>query len=220
MRSARTTKTSTTTMLATLLGLFIATVGTTSVARAGCRDMALPGAHASPARFIPADFRPARAMFAGFTPVSDSWNDDASIVGLWEFEVRLNGAQNGMLDKALFDWGLATWHSDQTEIQFSAGRTPAAGDVCMGAWQQVGRNKFKLHHIALGLTPPIPSGAFIGPAIIRSEVTVNPAGNRYTGWYTLSLYPGSPSDGTEFNESGTPIVTFVGTITAHRVTAD
>lgn len=172
------------------------------------------------ARFTPAVYRPGEPIFTAFTLVGDEWIDNGSIVGLWEFEVHLNGAQNGLPDNALFDWGLATWHDDGTEIQFSAGRPPSAGDVCMGVWRQVGKSKFKLHHIALGLTPPVSTGTFIGPAIISAMVTVDPSGNSYTGPYTLNMYAGSPDDGTEFNESGTPIVTFIGTITAKRVTAN
>ena len=155
-----------------------------------------------------------------FIPVADEGNENAPIVGLWEFEVHLKGAQNGLLDNALFDWGLATWHDDGTEIQFSAARPPSAGDICMGVWQQVGRSKFKLHHVALGLTPPASTGTYVGPAIISANVTVDPSGNSYAGQYTISVYPGSPDNGTEFNESGTPLVTFIGTITAKRVTAN
>src|ERR1700731_4531391 len=77
--------------------------------------------------------------------------------------------------------GLATWHDDGTEIQFSAGRPPSSGDVCMGAWRQVGHSKFELHHIALSLTPPDATGTFIRPAIISAMVTVDPSGNSYKG---------------------------------------
>jgi hypothetical protein len=203
-----------------VLGLLIAGLATTGQARAGCSDVAQPSTHDSSVRFTPAVYRPGESIFTAFTPVGDEWNDSASIVGLWEFEVHLNGAQNGFPDNFLFDWGLATWHDDGTEIQFSAGRPPSSGDVCMGAWRQVGHSKFKLHHIALGLTPPAATGTFIGPAIISAMVTVDPSGNSYKGPYTLNMYPGSPADGTEFNESGTPIVTFIATITAKRVTAN
>jgi hypothetical protein len=44
-------------------------------------------------------------------------------------------------------------------------------------------------------------------------------GDSYMGPYSVTIYPGSPDNGTEFNESGTPLVTFTGTITAKRVTA-
>jgi hypothetical protein len=187
-------------------------------AYAGCSDGAAPAKEHSSVRLIPAVYRPGSAS-AVFRTVSDAWSESNTIVGLWEFEVHLNGAQNGLPDNALFDWGLATWHDDGSEIQFSAGRPPSAGDVCMGVWRQAGKNQFKLHHVALGLTPPDASGTFIGPAIIRAIVTVDPSGDSYTGPYSISIYPGSPDNGTEFNESGTPLVVFTGTITAKRVTA-
>ena len=64
------------------------------------------------------------------------------------------------------------------------------------------------------------TGTFVGPAIINATVTVDPSGDSYTGPYSISIYPGSPNNGTEFNESGTPLETFAGTITAKRVTAE
>jgi hypothetical protein len=161
----------------------------------------------------------ADASQAPFMKVSDEWAERSAIVGLWEFELRLDGAQNGFPDHFLFDWGLATWHDDGTEIQFSAGRPPSAGDVCMGVWRQVGRREYKLHHIALGLTPPSATGTFVGPAIFRATVRVDDEGDTFTGPFSLTIYPGSPEDGTEFNESGTPLTTFTGTWTAKRVTS-
>lgn len=167
---------------------------------------------------IPAVYYPGPSS-AGFRSVSNDWFASGAIVGLWEFEFHLNGAQNGLPDKALFDWGLATWHDDGTEIQFSAGRPPSAGDVCMGVWRQVGKRQFKLHHIALGLTPPVADGTFVGPAVIQATVTLGGDADSFTGPYSVTIYPGSPDNGTEFNESGTPLVTFTGTITAKRVHA-
>jgi hypothetical protein len=66
--------------------------------------------------------------FGGFARVSDEAIENASIVGFWEFEFHLNGAQNGFADRFLLDWGLATLHDDGTEVQFCAGRSPRAGD--------------------------------------------------------------------------------------------
>jgi hypothetical protein len=185
---------------------------------AGCSDGGAPAKEHSSARFIPAVYQPGSAS-ATFTTVSDEWTESSAIVGLWEFEFRLDGAQNGFPDKTLFDWGLATWHDDGTEIQFSGARSPSAADVCMGVWRQVGRHEFKLHHIGLGLTPADATGTFVGPAIIRATVTVDSDDDSYTGPQTITIYPGTPNNGTEFNDSGTPLVTFTGTITAKRVTA-
>ena len=190
-------------------------------AAATCGDVATPGTQEqhSSNRLRPAMYRPdeygARAMTTGF----ETWLEPLPVVGLWEFEVHLTSAQNGLPKGFLLDWGLATWHSDGTEIQFSAGRPPAAGDVCMGAWHEVGPSTFDLHHVALGLTPPDASGMFVGPTIITSTVTVAHSGETYSGPYNLNVYAGSPDNGTEFNETGAPLMTFHGIVTAKRVLA-
>jgi len=214
-------KTTAVSIKGTALTLTLALMGLTVAgqAGAGCGDVSSPGTEKlSSARSTLAVYRPDADQSGAFIQVWDTEN--APIVGLWTFEVHLNGAQNGLPNAALFDWGLATWHSDQTEIQFSAGRPPVAGDVCMGAWKEIGRHKYKLHHIALGLTPPDASGLFVGPAIIRATVTVDSDGDSYTGPYSVTIYPGSPDNGTEFDETGAPLATFTGTITAKRVIAD
>jgi hypothetical protein len=89
----------------------------------------------SSARFIHAVYQPGPAS-AAFMTVADEWSESSAIVGLWEFEVHLSGTQNSLPDNFLFDWGLATWHDDGTEIQFSAGRPPSAG---VSAWASGGR---------------------------------------------------------------------------------
>jgi len=201
---------------AALSGLLVA-----GLAHAGCGDAPVPaGKQHSSTRSSPAVYRSDGLVRTAFVTVGDQWFEDASIVGLWEFEVRLNGAQNGLPDGFLFDWGLAMWHEDGTEMQFSAGRPPSSGDVCMGVYRASGRNKFKMHHVALGLSPPQAgaAGTYAGPAIIEVVATVDRSGDNYTGSYTLTQFPGSPEDGTEFNEKGTPLAVFNATITAHRVT--
>lgn len=203
-----------------LSGLLSVSLFAATQASAGCGDPAIPGKGAA-GHFVPAVYHPGES--AGFMTVSELGLGQtlAPIVGLWKFEVHLNGAQNGLPDGFLFDWGLAQWHADHTEIQFSAGRPPVSGDVCMGAWEQVGWSKFKLNHIALGLTPPDGTGVYIGPANIRAEVTVDKSGDYYSGPFTLTQYAASVSSEpfSEFDQS-TPLVTFKATITAHRISAD
>ena len=147
----------------------------------------------------------------------DHWSHH-SIVGLWEFEFRLDDGGDGGKG-TLFDWGLATWHEDGTEIQFSGARAPASGDVCMGVWRREGES-FKLNHIALGLTPPTAAGAFTGPTRIQATVTLDRAGTKFKGPETFSLYSGTTEDGPEFDTSGKPYQVFKGTVTATRVTVD
>lgn len=201
------------------LGLLALTVA--GEASATCGDVASPDTQSqhSSNRLRPAVYRPDEYAAVELRTGFESWIVNPPVVGLWEFEVHLKGAQNGLPNGFLLDWGLATWHSDGTEIQFSAGRPPAAGDVCMGAWHEVGQSKFDLHHVALGLTPPDASGMFVGPTIITATVTVDRSGDSYSGPYSLNVYAGSPDNGTEFNETGAPLMTFNGFITAKRVVA-
>jgi hypothetical protein len=138
--------------------------------------------------------------------------------GLWEFEVRATVDEGPFHKGDLIDWGLATWHDDGTEIQFSAGRPYDAGDVCMGVWRQAGQSRFHLNHIALG--KDLGTGAtFDGLTNIRADVTVNPAGNRFTGSYQIIQYTGNPADGTEFDQSSVQYQ-FIGAVAAKRVTAN
>ena len=199
--------------LAITCGLLGFTAGQAS---AGCSSGLAPAKEHASTSFVFATNNPELAA-ASFATVADVSSQRSAIVGLWEFEVRLNGAQNGLPDKALLDWGLATWHDDGTEIQFSAGRPPSSGDVCMGVWHENGKHQFILHHVALGLTPATATGTFVGPTIIRAAVSVNDAGNSFSGPYSLTVYPGSPTNGTEFNDRGKPLVTFSATVLAKRV---
>ncbi|HVO07979.1 MAG TPA: hypothetical protein VMT83_14400 [Burkholderiaceae bacterium] len=167
------------------------------------------------AAFAPAVFHPADAQATFLATGFEPYNDSVSIVGLWEFEVRASMDEGPFRKGDLLDWGLATWHDDGTEIQFSAGRPYDAGDVCMGVWKQTGRNKFHLNHIALG--KDLGTGAnFDGLTNIRADVTVGSNGNRFTGSYLIIQYYGSPVDGTEFDQS-TEQYRFVGVVTATRV---
>ncbi|MGH9641434.1 MAG: hypothetical protein ACRD3Q_03325 [Terriglobales bacterium] len=196
-------------------------------ARAGCGDASPPATQHSSGSFPPAAFRPAGFRYADFTAGEDETIEHASIVGLWKFEMRITGTnQPPFTDGALFDYGLATWHEDGTEIMFSGARPPSSGDVCMGAWRQTGRSSFKLNHLALGLAVSGPAaGTYVGPVAIRESVILDRSGNSYTGTFTLTQYQGTPSDipGTELDETDPlPIGmgSFTGTVTATRVTAD
>jgi len=201
-----------------VIGLLIAGVATTGLARAGCGDGAQPSTHHSSVRRTLAVYTPGESAFTAFTPVGDEWTENSSIVGLWEFEVRASMDEGPFRKGDLIDWGLATWHDDGTEIQFSAGRPYDAGDVCMGVWKQTGRGKFHLNHIALG--KDLATGAtFDGLTNIRADVTVDRSDMNFTGTYQIIQYSGSPTDGTEFDQT-TVRYQFLGTVAAKRVTAD
>ena len=122
------------------------------------------------------------------------------IVGLWEFTF--------MADGAVADHGYVQWHSDGTEIM-NSGRAPMTQSFCLGVWEQVGRRTFKLNHIAMSWDDT--GTVYIGPTNIREEVTVNEAGDKYSGSWTLTQYA---TDGK------TVLGSAKGTLSATRVTAN
>jgi hypothetical protein len=212
-------------MKTTLLALSAATI-TSAVcaapASAGCAD---PQAlRADVAHLTGALYRPGEGAV---TLVSEREQEPA-IVGFWTFEWRAKAdpdAPNdnpGIPDGALLDFGLIQWHPDGTEITNSGGRTPAVGDVCMGAWKQVGPSTFKLTHLALGYGPPPgPVQGYQGLAVLEMQVKVDSGAQSYHGSFTLTQYankfdPTVP--GSEFDHS-TVEFTLSGTVKAARVSA-
>ncbi|HZV94243.1 MAG TPA: hypothetical protein VFF72_13565, partial [Caldimonas sp.] len=117
------------------------------------------------------------------------------IIGTWRFTFISDG---NAYPKAIgygetVDFGTSQWHRDGTELMISGGRAPSTGDVCMGSWQQTGPNTYRLKHIALAYVspdslPPAPGAAYLGPVIIRENVTVNRARNTFEGTFTLDQY--------------------------------
>lgn len=185
-------------------GLGLAGLMTAGQAFAGCQAPA-SGYSQTSSRSAPSAYQAGGAFIrTGYEP-GDSDGHQAAIVGLWKFEMKVNGT--------LIDFGTVEWHDDGTEMTISGGRNPADGDTCMGAWQQVGWSKFKLNHIALAYA----GGAYLGVAHFHELVTVDPSGRSYSGTFTLEQFADSTSD--PFDESGTPLATVAGTITATRVTA-
>jgi hypothetical protein len=212
--------------LSVVAGLFALAIAIQ--ASAGCGGAAPANAKAAPTSGSPFDatsgrlfsavYRPGGRLVAVSTLVRDDDDWNASIVGLWKFEVRASMDEGPFRKGDLIDWGLATWHDDGTEIQFSAGRPYDAGDVCMGVWKQTGHSKYHLNHIALG--KDLATGAtFDGLTNIRADVTVDHSGNSFTGTYQIIQYTGNPTDGTEFDQS-TIQYQFAGTVVAKRVEAD
>jgi hypothetical protein len=187
------------------------------LAQAGCGDGGKVAAKHPAALLTAPLYRPAGLISTAYVPTSfNEW--DNGIVGLWEFEVRATVAEGPFAKGDLLDWGLATWHADGTEIQFSAGRPYTAGDVCMGAWKPLGPRKFQLNHIALGMD--LATGAtFDGLTNIRATVTLGGNGDTFSGTYMIIQYAGNPADGTEFAQNSVQY-SFVGQVTAKRVTAD
>ena len=190
----------------TVLGLVAVAAG--GRANAGCVDS--PNQQAAPTtisgshRFLPAVYRP-DASDAALLGVSDV-QEDASIVGLWEF--KFTGFIQGFGTQAL--------HAGGTETTFSGGVNPSVGNVCQGVWRKVGPSTYTLHHIVLAWTAP---GAQYGLLIeIHARLELDKFGNTFSGPYTVSLYSETPQD--PFDKSAPPFVSAAGTLTAQRVQPD
>jgi hypothetical protein len=193
-------------------------------ARAACAD---PGAlHAGLPNLSNAVYRSSEYGGTRIILAHNDQDEVAAIVGLWTFELRAKadpGIPNdnpGIPDGALLDFGLIQWHEDGTEITNSGGRTPAVGNVCMGAWKQVGPSTFKLKHLALGYGPPQgPVTGYQGVVLLEMTVRVDSGGHTYHGNFTLTQYmskfdPTVP--GSAFDQS-TVEFTLSGTVKATRV---
>ena len=157
-------------------------------------------------RVLPAMYRPGDGAGPSLSTIADRKGEsEQSIVGLWEFQ----------LDGVPPDFGTQAWHSDGTEIMFSAGRNPAIGDVCQGVWRQIGPRTYSLNHIAMGWD----FGFFGLRAHIHAVVTVDRAGDTYSGTYTATAYNVTPQD--PFDESNPiPGAHETGTISGTRVRPD
>ena len=196
-----------------------------SAAQAGCLDakaVAVPFAghlaERSGGQFFSAVYHPG-VDGAGFLQSSALFEENPAIAGTWEWEWRAKDDVQ-FPDGTLIDFGTIQWHEDGTEITISGGRTPAAGDVCMGSWRHVGHSKFRLTHVAMGYGPPQgPATGYAGVAVLDMTVTVDPSGDSYHGNFTLTQYhlkfdPSVPN--SEFDTSEVDYQ-FGGAVTAIRL---
>jgi hypothetical protein len=153
----------------------------------------------------PAIYRPGATQGASFIQVSDAADQSESIVGLWQFKFVGFGP----------DYGTQAWHSDGTELIYSAGQNPETGDVCQGVWRKVGPSTYSLNHIAMGRPAP---GAPFGLRIhIHAVVKVDESGNNYSGKYKAAVY--SVSEAEPFDES-VEVASGTGVLTGTRVKPD
>jgi len=171
------------------------------------------------ARLMPAVYRPDSE---GFIRVGLGTSPNNGIAGLWKVSFVSDGVPpNPVPAGVVTDFGTVQWHADGTELMVSGGRPPSTGDVCMGAWEQVGPFTYKLKHIALAWvssdTPPSMGGPgpspaqFLGPATISELVTVSRSRDSYAGRFTIDQYNADES---------AVLVHVSGTITGTRVTPD
>lgn len=202
------------TLLQATYGVAIASIGISGLAHAGCSVSNLAMNNPVPSGFVPAVYHP--DDFGQFLRVD--FGRDPAIVGLWKFEMIAEDTPTNtnpppLPDGTLVDFGTTAWHSDGTELMNSGMRLPADGDFCQGVWVQTGPFSYSLNHIALAYS----DGAYLGPAIIKERIFLNPRANQFTGTFTTVQYIATPTLGHEFDET-TKAVTITGTISGTRIT--
>lgn len=137
--SPRGGKTTALTAALSLLGLAVAGQAGASCMGSTANPVA-PNQNLSAMHMTPAMYRPGMVQRPSFIQVSDTADQSESIVGLWEFKFVGFGP----------DYGTQAWHSDGTELIYSAGQNPETGDVCQGVWRKLGPSTYSLNHIAMG----------------------------------------------------------------------
>jgi hypothetical protein len=205
----------------TLCGAVILTTVVASPSAAGCVDPpSLLSLQRARTPLLPVPGKRSAAFNGGQQSVGHDFDEDASIVGLWQFVFTSKG--NDVVpflipDGAPLDSGYAQWHSDETEIMNSS-RDPATSNFCLGTWKKIGNRTYTLNHFALSwdntgkfCTPEggAPS-CFVGTANIREEVVLDRQGNSYAGTVTIDQY----------DTANNWMFRLTGTISAQRITAD
>jgi hypothetical protein len=100
----------------------------------------------------------------------------ADIVGLWDVQFIADGQ--------VVDEGFDQYHSDGTEI-LNDTPPPAAGNVCLGVYRQVGGRTIKLRHPSWLYDST--NTVLIGKVTILETVTVDKSGLSFTGTFTIQF---------------------------------
>jgi hypothetical protein len=186
--------------LRTTVGLAVFAATLAPSVFAGCGEIpgkAAPAGSQPQSHLVQAAYRPAQFVLVDDDPTG------SQIVGLWYVNFTLPDGVTQV------DWGYAQWHSDGTEIMNSGGRPPVSGNFCMGVWKRTGSRSYKLNHIGLSWNGT--GTAYVGPASIQEQVTLDHAGNTFSGTFTIVQYA---------TDGHTILGQVAGLITGQRVTAD
>ena len=119
-----------------------------SHALAGCGD---PSNLQNPLAFAQPLAAQYRTPYAQPEVSPERAKSEVSIVGMWSFQFIAQGNVNhtpAIPDGAMVDFGYTQWHSDETEITNSGGRSPAVENFCLGVWGKTGFNTYELNHFA------------------------------------------------------------------------
>jgi hypothetical protein len=138
---------------------------------------------------------------ASLLMVSDG---EAGIVGFWHVKFVSKGSE-GIPDGTEIDAGYSQWHSDGTEIMNSGGRSPITGSFCLGVWEQVGADTYKLNHF--GASWNAAGTELVGPGRIQEEVTLASDKKSFSGTFMINQY----------SESGTLLAHVQGMVTGTRI---
>ena len=148
------------------------------------------------------------------TAFGDDGNQDSpSIVGMWHVVFTAHNMNGEPIPDpgAVIDNAVAVWHADGTEIMNSS-RPAQDGNFCLGVWKKTGNLSYFLNHIPWqGNDPSGGAGGIGNPeggAQVLEHVTLNPDGNHYVGWFTLTAY----------DTAGNQTVSFTGSLSATRIT--
>jgi hypothetical protein len=99
-----------------------------------------------------------------------------SIVGLWHAVHKVNGK--------LFFQSWDQWHEDGTEIE-DADIPPTTGNMCLGVWQQTGRD-ITLYHVAW--TYDIDGKTPTGTLVLTATDRVSSDGSYFKGPFEAKFY--------------------------------
>ncbi len=184
--------------LAGIFGALTLTLLLAPNASAGCGGIGQPltspsswHSHVGNAQLVP----------ASLLMVSDG---EAGIVGFWHVKFVSKGSE-GIPDGTEIDAGYSQWHSDGTEIMNSGGRSPITGDYCLGVWEQVGADTYKLNHF--GASWNATGSELVGPGRIQEEVTLASDKKSFSGTFMINQY----------SESGTLLAHVQGMVTGTRI---
>src|SRR5271170_3418386 len=128
----------------------------------------------------------AQPQGAHFVMANDLLDLIDPIVGMWHVKFVVTENTVGLKEGTEMDAGYSIWHGDGTEIMNSGSRPPQSGDFCLGVWQRVRDHAYKLNHFAAAWDPT--GSNFIGPAQIQEQITLDRAGNSFSGTYTIDQF--------------------------------
>ena len=180
------------------------------IAPAALAQCGLPTKPVKPTALEPFTAAGARLMPTALDESADN-DHGPSIVGMWHVLFTAHAMNGQAIPDTVIDNSIVIWHSDGTEIMNSS-RPAQDGNFCLGVWERTGNRTYSLNHIPWqGNDPSNAPGGIGNPqggAQLTDKVRREPAGNAYTGSFTLTAY----------DTAGNVTVSFTGTLAAKRVT--